>query len=139
VLTVVGVAMLVALGLGTRALVSEAATAVIPTRGELCAQYDLFVAQVDEGGVFGTQASVQAARKLSVMAARYDQPTDDASLADGNPPVAQAGDDINTVLRSVAWEQRDLLTATRPVALECGWDWPVTTTPPPAAPQPPAS
>ncbi len=138
VLTVLGLVLLVALGLGTRALVGDAATAVVPTRGELCAQYGQFIAQVDDGGIFGTQASVQAARRLSVMAARYD-PSGDTALADSNPPVAQAGDDINTVLRSVAWEQRDLLTATRPLALECGWNWPITTTPPPAAPQPPAS
>lgn len=138
-LTVLGGALVVVLGLGTRALVSDAATAVVPTRGELCAEYDHLLAQLDDGGIFGTQASVQAARRLSVMAARYVPMNGDTSLVDSNPPVAQAGADINTVLRSVAWETRDLVTATRPVALECGWDWPLTTTPPPADPQPPAS
>ena len=135
-----GVALVVTLALGTRALVTDAAAPMVPTTAQLCAGYDALIAELDSDGIFATQAAVRAARELSVMADNYVPPTDDElTEAEGNPPIDQAGDDIRTVLGSVAWETGDLVTATRPVALACGWDWPVTTTPPPADPRPPSS
>ena len=139
-LTVAGVALVVTLALGTRALVTDEAAPIVPTTAQLCAGYDALIAELDSDDIFGTQAAVRAARELSVMADSYVQPANgEPTATEDGPPVAQAGDDIRTVLGSVAWETRDLVTATRPVALECGWDWPVTTTPPPAEPQPPSS
>jgi hypothetical protein len=138
-LTAVGLALVVALALGTRTLVRDAAAVHVPTTEQMCAQYDELVAQLASAGIFSTQSAIHSARTLSVMAEVYVPPADgDAGVA-AEPSVAQAGRDIRTVIGSVAWETRDLVTATRPVALECGWEWPVTATPPPADPRPPAS
>jgi hypothetical protein len=129
VLTLVGLALLVGLGALTRTLVAEAQAPAAGTSADLCEQYDVLVAHLQDESAFATQAGNSAARRLSASAERYEQ----------GSAVAQAGSDIRTVMESVAWEVNDLLTATRPIALECGWDWPVGTTPPAATPRPPAS
>lgn len=127
-LTVLGVLLAVGALLGTRAVLAEADAARAPTDRLLCAQYRALVDHLAGDGVFATQASIRAARKLSDLA-------DDASPA----TVQAAGAAMRTVMSSVAWETGDLLTSTRPIALACGWRWPVGPTPPAATPRPPAS
>jgi hypothetical protein len=129
VLSLVGLALLGGLVLVTRTLVAQARTPPPATTADLCRQYDLLVGHLRDDAAFATQAGNSAARRLSATAERYDD-----SVA-----VRQAGGDIRTVMETVAWEVTDLLTATRPIALECGWDWPVGTMPPAATPRPPAS
>jgi hypothetical protein len=119
---------------------ADADVEAVPTRAALCDEYDVLLAHLDSAAVFSTQAGNRAARKLSVMAQRYVQPAaGDTGGAAAGPSVAQAGEDIVTAMNAVAWETQDLVTATRPVALECGWDWPVTMSPPSAVPRPPTS
>ncbi len=102
-----GVALVVTLALGTRALVTDAAAPMVPTTAQLCAGYDVLIAELDSDGIFATQAAVRAARELSVMADSYVPPTDDElTEAEGDPPIDQAGDDIRTVLGSVALGDR---------------------------------
>jgi hypothetical protein len=133
VLTLLGLALLAGLAALTRTLVAQAQDqAQAPpgtTTPDLCDQYDVLVVYLEDDAPFATQAGNSAARRLSAIAERYDE----------RSAVEQAGGDIRTVMESVAWEVSDLLTATRPIALECGWDWPVGTTPPAATPRPPAS
>lgn len=133
--------LLVGLAVITRGLVDTAATPVAPTRDEMCAEYENLVAELDSNAVFATQAAIRSTRKLSQMAGLYARTggPDAPSPADGEPPVAQADADLRRVLQSVAWETSDLIAASRPVALECGWVWPTTATPPAVQPQPPAS
>lgn len=135
----VGVGVLGAAVVATRALLGAVSTASPPARADLCAQYDLFMTTFADPGTFSTQEGVRAARKLSQMAEDYRGPgrPGDRSTA-GGTPVARAADDIRTVLSSVAWETPDLVSATRPVALECGWTWPVGADPPAARPDPPS-
>jgi hypothetical protein len=129
VLTLVGLALLAGLLAVTRSLVAQAQAPPPASADALCEQYDALVAHLEGDAPFATQAGNSAARRLSATAERYD----------GSAAVTQAGSDIRTVMESVAWEVADLLTATRPIALECGWEWPVGTTPPAATPRPPAS
>jgi hypothetical protein len=134
----VGVPLLLLVILGTRELL-QTATGSSPTREQLCSQYELLVATLTDQGLFATQAGNRAARKLSQQAERFDERAGATKGArTGEPPVAQAAEDIRTVLGSVAWETPDLIAATRPVALECGWGWPVSATPPAPVPQPPS-
>lgn len=127
-LTVLGVALAAGAFLGTRALLAEADASRSPSDDLLCGQYRLLVDHLASDDVFSTQSSIRAARKLSDLA-------DDAS----EPDVRAAGEDMRTVISSVAWENSDLLTATRPIALSCGWAWPIGPTPPAGTPRPPAS
>jgi hypothetical protein len=129
VLTLVGLTLLGGLAVVTRSLVAQAQAPPPATTSDLCDQYEVLVSYLRDDAAFATQAGNSAARRLSATAERYD----------GDGTVRQAGSDIRTVMDSVAWEVTDLLTATRPIALECGWDWPVGTTPPAATPRPPAS
>ena len=135
VLAVAGVALLVVAGLATARLVGQATTDSAPSRSELCVQMDALVAATNDSGIFATQALNRAARRTSDLAAAYRQPAE----RQGQPPVSQAAEDIRTVTASVAWEVSDLVAATRPLALECGWTWPVSVTPPAPAPTPPTS
>lgn len=127
-LTALGVLLVGAASLGTRSVLAEADGSRVPNDGLLCEQYRVLVGHLDGDGVFATQASVRAARKLSDLA-------DDAAAS----TVQEAGADMRTVMSSVAWETGDLLTSTRPIALACGWQWPVGAAPPAATPRPPAS
>lgn len=139
-LVVAGVALLVALGAGTRWVIADATTVSPTTRSELCSEHELLISRLASGDVFATQAINHSARRLSQLADRYDQNARPASRASADGvSVAQAGSDIRTVLGSVAWETPDIVTATRPIALECGWTWPVTATPPAPSPRPPSS
>lgn len=134
-LLLAGVALVVLLVVMSRWLVEQAATPETPSRAQLCEQYDELVAATSSGAVFATQEVNHLARKVSELAGLYAQ-------ADGSPArssVARAGEDMVTVIGSVAWETPDLVTATRPIALECGWRWPITSSPPAVAPSPPAS
>lgn len=112
-----------------------------PTRDELCAQYEMLLDELESDAAFGTQAAIHSARKLSQMAGLYVAPSPVGTRvgAADEPLATQADDDIRRVLQAVAWETTDLVVATRPVALECGWEWPVTATPPAVQPRPPAS
>lgn len=125
----------------TRGLLEQAATPEPPSRSELCMEYEQLLAGLGSDDVFATQAAIHSSRKLSQMAGLYVQPQrpDGQGGRDTEPPVAQADADIRRVLAAVAWETGDLVAATRPIALECGWTWPVTATPPPARPSPPTS
>lgn len=136
----IGGVLLAVLALTSVGLIDTAATPTASTRAQVCSEYAALIDELDSGGVFATQASIHSARKLSQLAGRYPQP---ASPNTDEPHVAQADADIRRVLNSVAWETPDLVTATRPIALECGWVWPVSSTPPrqqpPPQPQRPAS
>lgn len=134
-----GAVLLAVLVVVTRGLLEQAASPVPPTRDELCAEYDSLVAELSGDALFGTQAAIRSSRKLSLMAGLYVQPVppDDKDVVVADPPVSQADADIRRVLQAVAWETSDLVAATRPIALECGWVWPVTASPPAAQPQPP--
>lgn len=127
VLTLLGVAVLALAAWGTSGVLAGAQRPVTAGQDELCAEYATLTQLLDTPGAFGTQALNRSARRLSTLA--------DASP---QPDVAAAGADIRTVIGSVAWERNDLLTATLPVALSCGWRWPVGPTPPASSPQPPA-
>jgi hypothetical protein len=128
VLTVLGVALLAAAGWGTRTLLASAQSPAAADGAGLCDQYTLLMATLDGSSAFGTQAGNHAARKLSDLAS----PSSD-------PSVALAGGDIATVMASVAWEVSDLVTATRPIAVACGWDWPIGSAPPSVRPEPPST
>lgn len=136
----VGLPLVVVTALGTVAVVQGSRDLSAPSREDLCAQYDVLVTELTGRSAFSTQAVNRAARKLSQQAERYEQESSStaASVASGSS-VADAGRDIRGVLGAVAWESPDLLTATRPIALECGWSWPISSFPPAPAPQPPAS
>jgi hypothetical protein len=129
----VGAALLLAAGLVTAQLIDDATADSPAGRDDLCSQLDTLLTAADDDGVFATQALNRAARRLSDLAEAYAQPTFPA----GDPPVAQAAQDIREVTTSVAWEVADLVRASRPVALECGWRWPLTATPPAPPPVPP--
>jgi hypothetical protein len=103
------------------------ASAPAPDRSAWCATHAAFVAVVERPGPFATQTTNHLARQLSQQV---------RSAPD--PAVAAAGDGIRRVLSTPAWELPDLVVATRPVALDCGWSWPITTTPPAPLPRPPA-
>jgi hypothetical protein len=140
VLLSIGIVGLVLVALASQRLVAESSATPDPTRGELCAELDALAAAVSDDAVFATQEINHRARKLSRWADVYEAPTSTATQRDDDqPPVAQAGQDIRWVLSSVAWESADLITATRPIALECGWTWPLTTQPPAAQPRPPST
>lgn len=132
VLVVVGCILLIGLVVGTRAVLAEVTEPVPTTRSALCAELDVLMARTTSGAVFATQQINHSARKLSQLADRYESGADPSR-------VALVGSDIRTVLGSVAWETADLVTATRPVALECGWQWPISSTPPAPQPRPPSS
>lgn len=136
-LLVVGVVLLALLVTASQRLVVESASTPDPTRDELCAELDALTTAISGEAVFATQEINHRARKLSRLADFYRAAADERPERAAS--VAQAGDDIRWVLRSVAWETSDLVTATRPIALECGWTWPLTTAPPAAQPQAPAS
>ena len=127
--------VLAAVLVATGWLVVDVTDEPAPTRDELCAQLDTLLAAASDDGLFSTQALNRAARRMSDLGRRYEQPV----VPDGELSVAQAADDLRTVTASVAWEVADLVTATRPVALECGWTWPVTATPPAPSPTPPTA
>jgi hypothetical protein len=129
-----GSALLVAAGLATAQLVDDATTDMPTTRASLCEQLDATMAAAADPSVFATQALNRAARRMSDLAKAYPQPTSPQEPMS----VAQAGDDIREVTTSVAWEVADLVAATRPIALECRWTWPLTATPPAPPPTPPA-
>lgn len=133
VLLVAGPAVVVAAVAATGWLLVDVTDEGPPTRDELCAQLDTLLAVAADDGLFSTQALNRAARRMSDLGGRYEQ----AVVPDGELSVAQAADDLRTVTSSVAWEVADLVTATRPVALECGWTWPVSATPPAPSPTPP--
>jgi hypothetical protein len=127
--TVLGLVLLVAAGWATRALLTSAQSSVADADGTaLCEQHALLMSTLEGEGAFATQAGNHAARRLSDLAQASDLTA-----------VQQSGDDIRTVLGSVAWEVPDLVTATRPIALVCGWDWPIGTAPPSVWPAPPSS
>ena len=130
----VGSALLVTVGLVTAQLVDDATADAAAGREDLCDQLDTLLIAADSDGVFATQALNRAARRMSDLAEAYSQP----GPAAGEPSVAQAGEDIREVTTSVAWEVADLVGASRPIALECGWTWPLTATPPALPPTPPA-
>ncbi len=132
-LLVAGAALLLATGLVTAQLVDDATADSPAGRDDLCAQLETLLTAADDDGVFATQALNRAARRLSDLAEAYPQPTPPAD----DPPVAQAAQDIREVTTSVAWEVADLVAASRPIALECGWRWPLTATPPAPPPTPP--
>jgi hypothetical protein len=136
---VVGIVLLGLLIAASQRLVAESSSTPDPTREELCAELDDLMAAASGDALFATQEINHQARKLSRLADAYEASASAIQRADGDqPPVAQAGDDIRWVLRSVAWETSDLVTATRPIALECGWTWPLTTAPPAAQPRSPS-
>lgn len=128
-LLVVGLGLLAVLIVGTRAVLDDVDDQQPATRAQLCAELDVLLARTSSGAAFATQQINHSARRLSQLAERYES---------GAPEVAVAGADVRTVLSSVAWESADLETATRPIALECGWDWPVTSSPPAPSPTPPS-
>ncbi len=134
ILLATGSVALVATVAATGWLLADVSDEAPPTRDELCAQLDTLLAAASDGGLFSTQALNRAARRMSDLGSRYEQ----AVVPDGELSVAQAADDLRTVTSSVAWEVADLVTATRPLALECGWTWPVSATPPAPPPTPPA-
>jgi len=133
VLIGVGSALLVTTGLATARLVGDATADAPVSRDDLCSQLETVLSAAAEDGVFATQALNRAARRMSALAEDYPQPTPPAQ----EPSVAQAGEDIRAVTTSVAWEVADVVAATRPVALECGWTWPLTATPPAPPPTSP--
>lgn len=126
----IGGILLAVLAVGSVALLDTAASPAASTREQMCAEYEALVDELNRGAVFSTQASIRSARKLSQLAGRYP---DQVAAISGEPAVGQADSDIRRVLRSVAWETPDLLAATRPIALECGWVWPVSSIPPDSA------
>jgi hypothetical protein len=132
VLVLVGCGLLAVLVIGTRAVLAEVTEPAPTNRSALCAELDVLMARTTSGAVFATQQINHSARRLSQLADRYETDSDPSR-------VALAGADIRTVLGSVAWETADLVTATRPIALECGWNWPVSSTPPAPQPSPPSS
>ncbi len=127
-LTVLGATVLALAAWGTSGVLADAQRPGTAGQDDLCAEYAVLTRLLDTPGAFGTQALNRSARRLSSLADASDQ-----------PDVAAAGADIRTVIGSVAWERHDLLTATVPVALSCGWRWPVGPTPPASAPRPPAT
>lgn len=133
-LVVVGSALLVTVGLVTARLVDDATADAPASRADLCEQLETLLTAADSDGVFATQALNRAARRMSDLAESYPQPTPTPD----EPSVAQGGADIREVTTSVAWELADLVAATRPIALECGWTWPLSATPPAPLPTPPA-
>jgi hypothetical protein len=129
----VGSALLVTAGLATVHVVDDATADSPVGRDDLCVQLETLLAAAGDGGVFATQSLNRAARRMVDLAEAYPQPTPPVD----EPSVAQAAYDIREVTTSVAWEVGDLVAATRPVALECGWTWPLTSTPPPPLPTSP--
>lgn len=127
--------LLAVLALVSQGLIDDAATVTPSSQTQLCSEYAALMDGLDAGGVFATQANIRSARKLSQLAERYGL---SPATGSAEPDVGEAGDDIRRVLESVAWETPDLVAATRPVAIECGWVWPVSATPPPSTPQRPA-
>lgn len=138
-MALVGGVLLAVLVVVTRGLLEQAASPAPPTRDELCAEYESLVAELSGDALFATQSAIRSSRKLSQMAGLYVQPIamGDQDVVVAEPPVSQADADMRRVLQAVAWETSDLVAATRPIALECGWSWPVTASPPQARPEPP--
>jgi hypothetical protein len=132
------VALLVLLVAGSWWVVTDARARPKATRSELCDKYTRLVGFTSGGDWVGTQQLNRSARRLSLLAEGYDEDSATGGAAAAGLAVRQAADDARTVLRSVAWETDDLLTATRPIALECGWIWPVTAEPPAQARRPPS-
>lgn len=133
VLLVAGSVLLLGVVAATGRLVDDVTSRGAPTRGELCAQLDTLLAAAGDDSLFSTQALNRAARRMSDLGDRYEQ----QAVPDGELSVADAAADLRTVTASVAWEVADLVAATRPVALECGWSWPVSADPPAPEPTPP--
>jgi hypothetical protein len=92
----------------------------------MCGTLTSLVTALERGAPTDTQTVNHLARRLTAEA-----------QAAGDATLPTAAFDVRRAISQPAWERSDLRTATRPIAVACGWTWPVTRTPPAVPPRPP--